>query len=206
MNVADPIASSKLENVKPVQYRDRTRRSFVTTDYTSIFERAIRKIRAEQRYRTFSNLERVAGRYPHAIWHSPDGPREAVLWCSNDYLGMGHHSDVINAMIESVARAGTGAGGTRNIAGTHQAMVELEREIADLHGKEAAGFHIWLCFKSDRNFDNWKTDSKLPDPVRRDESQLYNRGHQTVRLRLSYLPSQRCGSSRIASSCFRRSP
>ena len=138
MNAIDPIASLKFEDATPVRFCDRVRQSRVMTDYTAIFERAVRKIRAEKRYRTFADLERVAGRYPHAIWHSPDGPRDVVLWCSNDYLGMGHHPDVINAMIDTAARVGTGAGGTRNIAGTHHAMVELEHEIADLHGKEAA--------------------------------------------------------------------
>lgn len=138
MNALDSIARLKLENAAPVRFCDRVRQSRVTTDYTAIFERAVRRLRAEQRYRTFVDLERVVGNYPRAIWHSPEGPRDVTIWCSNDYLGMGQHPDVINAMIETAARAGTGAGGTRNISGTHHAMVELEREIADLHGKESA--------------------------------------------------------------------
>jgi 5-aminolevulinate synthase len=109
-----------------------------SSEYDHLFEAALAGLHAERRYRVFMPIERSAANFPRATWHSPEGPREIVVWCSNDYLGMGRHPKVIAAMVKAAQENGSGAGGTRNIAGTSSAMVELEGELADLHQKEAA--------------------------------------------------------------------
>ena len=107
-------------------------------DYRSHFERAVDALRAERRYRVFADLERQVGRFPRALLRRDGETREIVIWCSNDYLGMGHHPKVVAALQEAAGRMGAGAGGTRNIAGTNHPLVELEAELADLHRKDAA--------------------------------------------------------------------
>ena len=111
---------------------------WIPMDYQSIFAEAIAALHAERRYRVFADLERIAGQFPHAIWHSDKGDREIIVWCSNDYLGMSQNDAVIAAMSEATRTMGVGAGGTRNISGTNHPLVLLERELADLHGKDAA--------------------------------------------------------------------
>jgi 5-aminolevulinate synthase len=116
----------------PIKNRD------AEMNYQRFFEEAIDQIHAERRYRVFADLERIAGSFPKAIWRSNGEAQEITVWCSNDYLGMGQHPDVIGAFQNTAGKMGSGAGGTRNISGTNHPLVELELELADLHGKEAA--------------------------------------------------------------------
>jgi 5-aminolevulinate synthase len=106
--------------------------------YTSHFDKALAELHAQKRYREFIDLERIAGQFPKAIWHKGGRQREVTVWCSNDYLGMGQHPAVIDALIEIARQYGAGAGGTRNISGNSHPAVKLEAELADLHQKEAA--------------------------------------------------------------------
>ncbi len=108
-------------------------------DYNAILDAALGNLHKEGRYRTFIDIERRNGQFPHAIWRKPDGAEaEITVWCGNDYLGMGQHPVVLKAMHEALDATGAGSGGTRNISGTTVYHNRLEAELADLHQKEAA--------------------------------------------------------------------
>ncbi|CUJ28803.1 5-aminolevulinate synthase [Cognatishimia activa] len=108
-------------------------------NYSDKLDVAINRLHEEGRYRTFIDIERKKGQFPHALWNRPDGTQQEItVWCGNDYLGMGQHAAVLNAMHEALDATGAGSGGTRNISGTTVYHKRLEAELADLHGKEAA--------------------------------------------------------------------
>ncbi|WP_104019017.1 5-aminolevulinate synthase [Roseovarius nitratireducens] len=108
-------------------------------DYVAKLDQAIARLHEEGRYRTFIDIERENGNFPHATWCRPDGSDQPItVWCGNDYLGMGQHPVVLEAMHEAIDATGAGSGGTRNISGTTVYHKRLEAELADLHGKEAA--------------------------------------------------------------------
>ena len=108
-------------------------------DYNTALDTALGRLHAEGRYRTFIDIERRRGQFPHAVWNKPDdSEQEITVWCGNDYLGMGQHPVVLSAMHEALEATGAGSGGTRNISGTTVYHKELEAELADLHGKDGA--------------------------------------------------------------------
>ena len=132
-------------------------------NFDHLFQTQIDQLKEDGNYRIFAELERQTGKFPRAANHTDGEARDVTVWCSNDYLGMGHHPAVIEAMVNTVEASGTGSGGTRNISGTNIHHLALEAELADLHGKEAA-----LLFTSGY-VSNWAAlstlGSRLPNAV-----------------------------------------
>ncbi len=133
------VNTSRFLKIWLLKGSDGRRAKGLPLDYTAKLDEALQRLHDEGRYRTFIDIERKRGNFPHATWKKPDGSEKPVtVWCGNDYLGMGQHPDVLTAMKDAVDATGAGSGGTRNISGTTVYHKRLEAELADWHNKEAS--------------------------------------------------------------------
>ena len=162
-------------------------------DYRSAFRAAIDRVHSEGRYRVFADLKRKQGAFPRASFTHADGrEQDVIVWCSNDYLGQGQNPAVMQAMHDAIDAVGSGSGGTRNISGTTHYHVELEREIADLHGKPGALLFTSGYVANDATLATLAKVAAGADRFfRRFEPRLDDRGDQARRVRAAHLPPQR---------------
>ena len=136
-------------------------------DYSRVFSQAIDRLHAEGRYRVFIDILRNKGAFPNArCFAGHNGPKPITVWCSNDYLSMGQHPKVIAAMEEALHDVGAGSGGTRNIGGNTHYHIDLEGELADLHGKEAAFCSPRAMSRTKRRFRHWPRCCRAASSIR----------------------------------------
>ena len=167
-------------------------------DYSRVFTQAIDRLHAEGRYRVFIDILRNKGAFPNArCFAGHNGPKPITVWCSNDYLAMGQHPKVIAAMEEALHDVGAGSGGTRNIGGNTHYHIDLEAELADLHGKEGALlFTSRLCLERGDAGDARQDAARLHHLLGRAQPRLDDRGHPQFGLREARVPPQRPRASR----------
>jgi len=133
--------------------------------YDDFFANAITRLHDERCHRVFANLERTSTCFPHALWDALDGPRKVIIWCSNDYLGMGQHPEVIKAMVETATRMGVGQGGAQYLG--DQSSTGRTRAGTRRSARQGLGacLHLWLRLERNRHFDNCQADAELPHSV-----------------------------------------
>ena len=164
-------------------------------DYAKALSRTLQALKDEGRYRVFADIRRDRGRFPSARHFANGETRSITVWCSNDYLGMGQHPTVLAAMHAALDAAGAGSGGTRNISGTTRYHVELEAELADLHGKAALLFTSAYVANDATLATLQKLLPGCVNPVRPEEPCLDDRRHPQWRWREAHLEEQRSGGS-----------
>ena len=166
-------------------------------DYQAFFTSALDRLKSERRYRVFADIERVIGRFPRAVWHSPDGPRDIIVWCSNDYLGMGQHSQIVGAMVETAQRTGVGRRRDAQYL-RHEPRCRRTRSGTRRPPWQGSGarLHVGLCLEPGRHRHHRQSHPELPDLLGCRQSQFDDRGREAVRLREGDLPAQRRRPSR----------